>query len=149
MIPITKPFIGEEEKKACFDAIGSGWVSQGVKVKDFENLISNYVNANYAIATSSCTTALHVALLSMGIKKDDEVIVPSFTFIATANSILYAGAKPIFVDIDEKTYNIDPAKIEEKITKKTKLILPVHQIGLPADIDEINKIADKYNLKVL
>ena len=149
MIPITKPFIGEEEKKACFDAIGSGWVSQGVKVKDFENLISNYVNANYAIATSSCTTALHIALLSMGIKKDDEVIVPSFTFIATANSVLYTGAKPVFVDIDEKTYNIDPAKIEEKITNKTKAIIPVHQIGLPADLEEINEIADKYNLKVL
>ena len=149
MIPITKPFIGEEEKKACFDAIGSGWVSQGVKVKDFENLISNYVNANYAIATSSCTTALHVALLSMGIKKDDEVIVPSFTFIATANSVLYTGAKPVFVDIDEKTYNIDPAKIEEKITEKTKAIIPVHLYGQPADMEEIKEIAVKHNLIII
>ncbi len=149
MIPITKPFMGEEEKKACFDAIGSGWVSQGVKVKDFEDLISKYVNAKYGIATSSCTTALHIALLSMRIKPGDEVILPSFTFIATANSVLYAGAKPVFVDIDEKTYNIDPKKIEEKITSKTKLILPVHQIGLSANMDELNKIANKYNLKIL
>ena len=149
MIPITKPFIGEEERKACFDAIGSGWVSQGPKVKNFEDLISKYVDTKYGIATSSCTTALHIALLAMGIKKGDEVILPSFTFIATANSVLYAGAKPVFVDIDEKTYNIDPERIEEKINNNTKLILPVHQIGLPADIDKMNKIANKYNLKVL
>ena len=149
MIPITKPFIGEEEKKACFDTIASGWVSQGPKVSEFENLISNYVDAKYGVATNSCTSALHIALLSMGIKPNDEVIVPSLTFIATANSVLYTGAKPVFVDIDEKTYNIDPEKIEEKITEKTKLIIPVHQIGLSADMDKINKIAKKNNLNVL
>ena len=149
MIPITKPFIGEEEKKACFDAIASGWVSQGPRVNEFENLISRYVDAKYGIAVNSCTSALHVALLAMGIKPGDEIIVPSLTFIATANSILYTGAKPIFVDIDEKTYNIDPEKIEEKITERTKLIMPVHQIGLPADMYKINRIAKENNLKVL
>jgi dTDP-4-amino-4,6-dideoxygalactose transaminase len=148
-IPITKPFIDEEEKKACFDTIASGWVSQGPKVSEFEDLISNYVDTKYGIATSSCTSALHVALLTMGIKPGDEVITPSFTFIATANSVLHAGAKPVFVDIDEKTYNIDSEKIEEKITEKTKLIMPVHQVGLPADMDIINKIAKKNNLNVL
>ena len=148
-IPITKPFMGEEERKVCFNAISSGWISQGVKVKEFENLISKYVNAKYGIATSSCTTSLHISLLSMGIKQGDEIIVPSFTFIATANSVLYTGAKPVFVDIDEKTYNIDPSKLEEKITKETKAIIPVHLYGQPADMEEINQIADKYNLIVI
>jgi len=148
-IPITKPYVDEKEHKACFESIKTGWVSQGPKVGEFEKIISDYVNAKYGIATTSCTTALHVALLTMGIKPGDEVIVPSYTFIATANSVLYTGAKPVFVDIDEKTYNIDPNKIEEKITDKTKLIMPVHQVGLPAEINTINQIAKKNNLKVL
>lgn len=148
-IPITKPYMDEREHKACFESIKTGWVSQGPRVAEFESLISGYVNVKYGIATTSCTSALHVALLTMGIKPGDEVIVPSYTFIATANSVLYTGAKPIFVDIDEKTYNIDPNKIEEKITDKTKLIMPVHQVGLPAEINTINQIAKKHNLKVL
>lgn len=148
-VPITKPYIGEEEHKACLESIKTGWVSQGPRVAEFEKLIANYSSAKYGIATTSCTTALHIALLAMGIKPKDEVIVPSYTFIATANSVLYAGAKPVFVDINDKTYNIDPDKIQEKITDKTKLIMPVHQVGLPADMDNINKIAHENNLKVM
>ena len=149
MIPITKPFIGEEEKKACFDTIASGWVSQGPKVSEFENLISNYVDAKYGVATNSCTSALHIALLSMGIKPNDEVIVPSLTFIATANSVLYTGAKPVFVDILPDTWCIDPEKVIAAITKKTKAIMPVHLYGNLVEMDEIMEIAKDRNLFVV
>ena len=148
-IPITKPFFDQSEQKACFESIKYRWVSQGPKVEQFEKEVSGYAGAKYGIATTSCTTSLHVALLAMGIKPGDEVIVPSYSFIATANSVLYAGAKPVFAEINEKSYNIEPEKVEEKITEKTRMILPVHQVGLPAEMDKINDIAGKNNLLVL
>ncbi len=148
-IPVAKPFLGEEEAEAVREVLLSGWVTQGKKVAEFEEIICEYVGAKYTIATSSCTTALHLSFLSLGIGPGDEVILPSYTFIATANAVLHAGAKPVFVDIDPHTYNLDPAKIEEKITSRTKAILPVHQVGLPCDMDEIMKIAKKYNLYVI
>lgn len=149
MIPIAKPFIGDEEIKEVEAVLRSGFIAQGPKVAEFEKGFAEYIGINHAIATSSGTTALHVALLCAGIGKGDEVITTPFSFAATANSILYAGAKPVFVDIDPKTYNINPKKIEEVITDKTKAIMPVHLYGQPADMDPICKIAKKNDLKVI
>jgi len=149
MIPIAKPFIGDEEIKEVESVLRSGFIAQGPKVAEFEEKFANYIGTRHAIATSSGTTALHVALLCAGIGKDDEVITTPFSFAATANTILYVGAKPVFVDIDPKTYNINPELIEEAITRKTKAIMPVHLYGQPADMSRINKIAQKHNLKVI
>ncbi len=148
-IPLTIPSFDKSEEEALISVIRSGWVTQGPKVLEFEDLVKNYTGSKYAIATSSATTALFLSLVLMGIGKNDEVIVPSFTFIATANVVLQAGAKPVFVDIDPQTYNIDPLKIIEKITSRTRAIMPVDFGGLPADMDPILKIAKKNNLFVL
>lgn len=148
-IPITKPYLGEEEKQVVSQVIESGWVSQGPKVAEFEERFAEYVGARYAVATTSCTTALHTAIAVSGLGPGDEVIVPSLSFIATANSVVYCNAIPVFADIDPETCNIDVEKIEGAITKKTKAIMPVHQMGLPADLDSIQKIANKYNLIVI
>ena len=148
-IPITKPYLGEEEKQLVSQVIDSGWVSQGTKVAEFEEQFGSYAGSRYAIATTSCTTALHAALTVSGIGPGDKVIVPSLSFIATANSVVHCGATPVFVDIDPDTCNIDPKKIEEALTQKTKAIMPVHQMGLPADIDAIKNIADTHNLKII
>ena len=149
MIPIAKPQIGEEEKKAVLEVLNSGIIASGPKVKELEKLFAAYVGTKHAIATSNGTTALHAALYCAGIKKGDEVITTPFTFIATANAILFCGAKPVFADIDIKTFNIDPASVRRKITKKTKAILPVHLYGQPAQIDEIMKIAEERKLAVI
>ena len=148
-IPLTKPYLDEAEQKAAARAIASGWVSQGPRVAEFESVVAKYVGTRYAVATASCTAALHTALLCFNIGPGDEVIVPSFTFIASANSILYTGATPVFVDIDPRTYNIDASKIEEAITVKTKAIMPIHQIGLSADMDPILNIARKHKLHTI
>ncbi|MBD3180946.1 aminotransferase class I/II-fold pyridoxal phosphate-dependent enzyme [Candidatus Poribacteria bacterium] len=148
-IPITKPFFSEAEEKIAASSIRSGWVAQGPKVAEFEEVFAEYVDAKYAVAVSSGTTALHLAMILVGVDDKDEVICPSYSFIATANSIAYAGAKPVFVDIDPETYNIDPDKIKSAITPKTKAIMPVHQIGLSADMDPIMEIARKHNLEVI
>ncbi|MCG3142415.1 MAG: GDP-perosamine synthase [Anaerolineae bacterium] len=149
MIPITKPFFDEREERAAAEAIRSGWVVQGPRTQEFEKMVAERVGAQYALATSNCTTALHLALIASGIGAGDEVLVPSYSFIASANSILHAGATPVFVDIDARTYNLDPALLEEKITPRTRAIMPVHQIGLAADIDTIHAIARKHNLSVI
>lgn len=148
-IPITKPYFSEKEEKAVISALRSGWVSQGPKVIEFEEAFSRYVGSNFAVATTSCTTALFLSFKATGIKARDEIICPSFSFIATANSILHADAIPKFVDIDPNTYNIDVSLIEKAITKNTRAIMPVHQGGLSCDIDEINKIARKHGLSVI
>ncbi len=148
-IPITKPCFGEEEERAVVQVLRSGWVVQGPKVAEFERLVAEYVGVRQAVATSSCTTALHLALTLRGIGAGDEVIIPSFTFIATANAVHYTGATPVFVDIDPQTYNIDPDCIEAAITPRTKAIMPVHQIGLAADMDRINTIAQRHGLVVI
>lgn len=149
MIPVAKPYFDENEERAAAEAIRSGWVVQGPRTMEFERMVAERVGAKYALATSNCTTALHLALLALGIGAGDEVLVPSYSFIATANSVLHAGATPVFVDIDARTYNMDPQRIEEKITPRTKAMMPVHQIGLAADIDTIQDIACKHNLVVL
>jgi dTDP-4-amino-4,6-dideoxygalactose transaminase len=149
MIPITRPSVGEEEATAAAAAVMSGWLSQGPRVRDFEAAVAVYVGASRAIATTNCTTALHLALLGAGIGPGDEVICPSFTFIATANAILHAGAKPVFVDIDPRTYNIDAARIADALTPRTAAIMPVDQIGLAADIPAIWAIANSRGIPVI
>src|SRR5256885_13023180 len=148
-IPITKPSLGEEEARAPYESIRSGWVTQGPKVAAFEKAVAAYVGAKHGIATTSCTTGLHLALATAGIGPGDEVIVPSFTFIASANAILYTGATVVFCEIDPRTFNADPADIEKRITKKTKAIMPVDQIGLGCDIDAINDIAKRHGVDVV
>lgn len=149
MISIAKPVIGEEEKQAVIEVLDSGILAQGPRVQAFEEAFAEMVGVRYAIATSSGTTALHLALLAHGIGAGDEVITSPFTFIASANCALFVGAKPVFVDVDERTFNIDPAKIEAAITEKTRAILPVHLYGLCCDMGAIMEIAKKYNLIVV
>ena len=136
-IPIAKPFLDAAEGEAASLAIRSGWVSQGPKVQEFEENFAEYVSSRYAVATTSCTTALHAALAVSGIGPGDEVIVPSLSFIATANSVVHAGATPVFADIDTATCNVTVEAVEKAITAKTKAIMPVHQMGLPVDLDPI------------
>jgi perosamine synthetase len=149
MIPITRPSVTAEEASAAAEAVLSGWLSQGPRVEQFERAIASYTGARHAVATSNCTTALHLALIAAGVGPGDEVICPSFSFIATANAIVHAGATPVFVDIDPCTYNIDAALAEAAITPRTRAIMPVDQIGLAADIQRINQLADARGLKVI
>ena len=141
--------IGDEEKALVLKALNETSISQGKFVNKFEEKFCNYLGIKNAIATMNGTATLHLALESLGIKKGDEVIVPSFTFIATANAVIYAGAKPVFVNADEEDFCINPDLIEEKINEKTKAIIPVHIFGHPADMDKINNIAKKNNLFVI
>jgi len=149
MMPIAKPLLGEEEAKAASEAILSGWVTQGPRVKEFEDRFAFYVGVDCACAVSSCTTALHLALYSLGVGAGDEVITVSHSYIATANAVRYCGALPVFVDIDPDIYNMDPSLLEAAITSKTRAILCVHQVGMPCDISAILEIARKHDLKVV
>ena len=149
MIPMAKPLIGDEEKKAVLKVLDSGMIASGPKTEEFENEFAKFVGTKHALATTSGTTALHLALLSLGIGKGDEVIVPAFSFIASVNSVLFCNAIPKFCDVEEKTFNINIKKIEGLITKKTKAIMPVHLYGLPSNMKEIKKIADKNDLFLL
>ena len=148
-IPLLRPYFDSEELEEIKKVLDSGWVTQGPKVKEFEDKIAEYLGVKYAIAVSNCTSALHLALLSIDVKKGDEILVADYTFPATGHAVLYCGAKPIFIDIDLRTYNINPELIEEKINDKTKAIIPVHTFGQPAEMDEIMKITEDYNLKVI
>lgn len=141
MIPIAKPIIGEEEISAVIEVMRSGVIAEGQKVKDFEAAFADYSGTSYAVAVNSGTAALHAALLAHGIGNGDEVITSPFTFAATSNSVLFTGAKPVFADIKEDTFNIDPEKIVNKITAKTKAIIPVHLYGQSADMKVIMEIA--------
>jgi len=148
-INIAQPQIGKEEIKATTEVLKSGMLAQGPKVKEFEESFAKFIDVKYAVATSSGTTALEVALRAHGIGEGDEVITIPFTFIASANSILYTGARPVFVDIDEKSFNINPDLIEKAITRKTKAIMPVHLYGGACDMTEIMAIARKHKLAVI
>lgn len=148
-IPITKPFFGEEERTAILEPLESGWIVQGPKVAEFERLLAEFTGAKYAIATTSCTTALHLSLIAMGIGPGDEVILPSFTFVATANAIEYAGATPVFCDVDLDTFDMDVEQIPKKLTEKTKAIIPVHLFGLSADMKPLVEIAEQRGLKMI
>lgn len=140
-IQISQPVTGEEEWQATKEPLISGWLTAGPKVREFEQLFAERHNVKHAIAVTSATTALHLALVALGVGEGDEVIVPAFTWVSTANVVLYCGAKPIFCDIDVKTFNIDPEQLKTKITSKTKAIIPVHLFGLCADMDRIKEIA--------
>jgi perosamine synthetase len=149
MIPISKPYIGEAEKQAVLEVLESGMLVQGPRTAKLEEKFAAVCGTKHAIATSCGTTALHVALLAHQIGPGDEVITTPFTFMASVNCILYVGAKPVFVDIDEETFNINPALIEAAITPKTKAILPVHLYGYPCDMDAISGIAEKHGLVIV
>ncbi len=149
-IYLDAPDIGDGEKKYLNEALDSGYVSTiGPFVPEFEGTFAKYLNTERAVSTQSGTAALHMALYELGIGKGDEVIVPALTFIATANPVRYVGAEPVFVDVDSKTWNIAPDAIEASITGKTKAIIPVHLYGNPCAMDEIMKLAGKYNLRVV
>jgi len=148
-IPLAEPDITDLERKVVLEVLRTPRLSLGPKLKEFERKIAKYVRVKYVVAVNSGTSALHLIIRALNIKDGDEVITTPFSFIASANCILFERAKPIFVDIDEKTLNINPEKIEEKITKKTKAILAVDIFGHPADWDKILEIAKKYNLKVI
>ena len=141
IIPAAKPEIGKAERKAVDRVMRSGLLAQGAEVANFEKEFSKFVEDRECVAVNSGTSALHVALLTLGIGKGDEVIVPSFTFAATANSVALTGATPVFVDINPQTFCIDPLEIASAITAKTKAIQVVHLYGLPANMPEIMKIA--------
>lgn len=147
--PTARPFIGEKEERYVLQALRSGTLSIGPFVEKFEKLFAKTVGTKYACAVSSGTAGLHLGLIAAGVGKGDEVITSPFSFVASANAILYVGAKPVFVDIDPVTYNIDPKKIEAKITKRTKAIMPIHIFGQPADMGAIMRIARKYKLVVV
>jgi perosamine synthetase len=148
-LPITRPYIGEEELLAVQEPLRSGWLVQGPFVREFEGKFSAYVGARHALAASSCTTALHLAVAALGLKPGDEVIVPAFTWVATANVVEYMGARPVFCDIELDTFNVDPRQVESKITDRTVGILPVHLFGLAADMDPILALARERGLWVV
>ena len=149
MIPIAKPYLIEEDAQAAYDTIMTGWITQGPKVQEFEEKFAAYTGAKYAVAVSNCTTALHLSMIVAGIGPGDEVICPSMSYIATANSIKYVGAIPVFAEVHPSNYNLDPVDVENRISNKTKAILLVHQIGMPADIDAFKELCNKYNLELI
>ncbi len=148
-IPLSPPYITTEEEKVVSKVLRSGILGLGPYIELFEKEVARFVGTKYAVATSSGTAGLHLALVTQEIKSGDEVITSPFSFVASANAILYVGAKPIFADIDSKTLNIDATKIEAAITKKTRAILPVHIFGYPIDYNKILKIAKKHKLKII
>jgi perosamine synthetase len=149
MIPVARPSIGEQEELAVLEVLRSGWITQGPRVAEFERAFSAYIGCRHAIAVSSCTTALQLALLAQGVGPGDEVICPSLSFIATANSIASTGATPVFADINVDTYNLDPVQVEGLITERTRAILVVHQIGLAADMDALSAIGRRHGLPII
>jgi perosamine synthetase len=150
MIPVSKPHIGKEEIDEVMDALKSGYISSiGDKIEEYEEEFAKFCGVSYAASCSNGTTALHLALKAVGVKEGDEVIIPSFTMMATAAAVKYCNAVPVFVDTLMSTWNMNPREISNKITKKTKAIIVVHTYGFPCDMDEINKIARKNNLVVI
>jgi dTDP-4-amino-4,6-dideoxygalactose transaminase len=148
-IPITRPWIGEAEVEAARRPLMSGWVTQGPEVAAFEREFASYVGARHACAVSNCTTALHLALLAVGVRPGNEVVTVSHSFIATSNSIRYCGAIPVFVDIQPGTFNIDPTLVERVVTRRTRAILCVHQLGMACDLGSLLPIAARHSLPLI
>ena len=148
-IPITRPHLAGGEAEAIAATVASGWLSQGPRVKEFEEAFAARVGAAHAVATTSCTTALALALHAAGVGPGDEVIVPSHSFIATANAVWHCGAQPVFADIDPRTYNLDAAAAEHAIGERTRAIMPVHQVGLPADMDAFLALAERHGIALI
>ena len=145
-IPVMIPHLGEREADAARDAVLSGWVAQGPRVADFEREFAARVGAGHGIALSSCTTALHLALVACGIGAGDEVVVPSFSFIATANAVRYVGARPVFADVDQETGNLTPETVGQVLTPRTRAVLLVHQGGMPAEVDAFTILCERLGL---
>jgi len=149
LLPLVRTFIGEEEVQEVIDTLRSGLIATGPKTEQFEREFASYIGRKHAIGTDSCTNALHLGLLALGIRKGDEVITTPMTFVATANAIIYSGASPVFVDIEPDTLNIDPEGIKEAITERTKAVIPVHLYGHPCEMDKILEIAKYHGLKII
>ncbi len=149
MIPYGRQTIDEDDIKAVVDVLRSDWLTTGPKVAEFEQAVADYVGAKYAVAVNSGTAALHAAMYAIGVKLGDEVIVPPITFAATANCVVYQGGTPVFADVDPGTLLLDPAKVEEKITEKTRVIIGVDYAGQPCDWDKLREIADKHGLRLV
>jgi dTDP-4-amino-4,6-dideoxygalactose transaminase len=148
-IPITRPVVGEEEERLVLEVLRSGWLVQGPKVAEFERRVADYCGAKHAVATSNCTTALQLALERLALQPGDEVIVPSYTFVASANAVIHAGGVPVLVDVQLDTYNIDPDAVARAVTPRTRAIMPVDQFGLAADLDAIHEIAAPHGIAIV
>jgi dTDP-4-amino-4,6-dideoxygalactose transaminase len=148
-IPLAKPYLDESEAMSAYQTVLSGWVTQGPRVVEFEEKFASYVGSNYAVAVSNCTSGLHLAMIVAGMGEEDEVICPSMSYIATANAIRYTGAKVVFAEVNPHTYNIDVQYVRQLITPRTKAILIVHQMGMPADIDAFRELCEDKSLVLI
>jgi dTDP-4-amino-4,6-dideoxygalactose transaminase len=149
MIPVIRPWLGTEEAEAAAAAISSGWIAQGPRVAEFEAAFAAAIGAEHAVAVSSCTAALHLAMIAAGVSQGDEVVVPSLSFIATANAARYVGAEPIFADVDPATQNLTPATVEPHLTRRTKAVILVDQAGVPADLDAMRGLCDPRGIAII
>ena len=149
MIPVMKPWLGDEEAQAAAQAEASGWVAQGPRVREFEEAFAAAIGVPHAVAVSSCTTALHLAMVAAGIGPGDEVVVPSLSFIATANAVRYVGARPVFADVDLATQNLTPQTVEPHLSARTRAVILVDQAGIPADLDAMRALCDSRGITVV
>ena len=149
MIPVMRPWLGEEEADAAAEAVASGWVAQGPRVQQFEEAFAAAIGTPHAVAVSSCTAALHLALIAAGIGPGDEVIVPSLSFIAAVNAVRYVGAQPVFADVDLATQNLVPQTVEPRLTGRTRAVILVDQAGVPADLDAMRALCDPLHVTVI